>query len=127
MNGQYTTLGGTHQAAFREAVAKTVKEFYKKDYDPADVRTSIIAALSIKVENPMFENQPKTKFGSKDVAEGGPSVRNFIMDFVKERLDDYLHMHPETADALGKKVASTRRNARPYRAFRRRRAKWPRR
>ncbi len=84
----------------------TVKEFYKKDYDPADVRTSIIAALSIKVENPMFENQPKTKFGSKDVAEGGPSVRNFIMDFVKERLDDYLHMHPETADALGKKVAS---------------------
>ena len=106
VNGQYTTLGGTHQAAFREAVAKTVKEFYKKDYDPADVRTSIIAALSIKVENPMFENQPKTKFGSKDVAEGGPSVRNFIMDFVKERLDDYLHMHPETADALGKKVAS---------------------
>ena len=106
VNGQYTTLGGTHQAAFREAVAKTVKEFYKKDYDPADVRTSIIAALSIKVENPMFENQPKTKFGSKDVAEGGPSVRNFIMDFVKERLDDYLHMHPETANALGKKVAS---------------------
>ena len=70
------------------------------------MRTSIIAALSIKVENPMFENQPKTKFGSKDVAPNGPSVRNFIVDFVKERLDDYLHMHPETADILGKKVAA---------------------
>ena len=106
VNGQYTTLGGTHQAAFREAVAKTVKEFFKKDFDPADVRTSIIAAISIKVENPMFENQPKTKFGSKDVADGGPTVRNFIMDFVKEQLDNYLHMHPDTADAMGKKVAA---------------------
>jgi len=106
VNGQYTTLGGTHQAAFREAVAKTVKDFYKKDYDPSDVRTSIIAAVSIKVDNPQFENQPKTKFGSKDIAEGGPSVRSFIMDFVKEELDNYLHKHPETADILGKKVAA---------------------
>ena len=106
VNGQYTTLGGTHQAAFREAVAKTVKDFYKKDYDPSDVRTSIIAAVSIKVDNPQFENQPKTKFGSKDIAEGGPSVRSFIMDFVKEELDNYLHKHPETADVLGKKVAA---------------------
>lgn len=106
VNGQYTTLGGTHQTAFREAVAKTVKEFFKKDFDPADVRTSIIAAISIKVENPMFENQPKTKFGSKDVAEGGPTVRNFIMDFVKEQLDNYLHMHQDTADAMGKKIAA---------------------
>ncbi len=106
VNGQYTTLGGTHQAAFREAVAKTAKDFYKKDFDPADVRTSIIAAISIKVENPMFENQPKTKFGSKDMAEGGPTVRNFIMDFVKEKLDDYLHVHPDTADAMGKKIAA---------------------
>lgn len=104
VNGQYTTLGGTHQAAFREAVAKTVKEFFRKDYDPADVRGSIIAAVSIKVENPMFENQPKTKFGSKDMAAGGPTVRNFIMDFVKEKLDDYLHMHPAAAEILGKKV-----------------------
>lgn len=106
VNGQYTTLGGTHQAAFREAVAKTVKDFYKKDYDPSDVRTSIIAAISIRVDNPQFENQPKTKFGSKDMAEGGPSVRSFIMDFVKENLDNYLHKHPETADILGKKVAA---------------------
>ncbi len=106
VNGQYTTLGGTHQAAFREAVAKTVKDFYKKDYDPSDVRTSIIAAVSIKVDNPQFENQPKTKFGSKDMADGGPSVRSFIMDFVKEELDNYLHKHPETADILGKKVAA---------------------
>ena len=106
VNGQYTTLGGTHQTAFREAVAKTVKEFFKKDFDPVDVRTSIIAAISIKVENPMFENQPKTKFGSKDVAEGGPTVRNFIMDFVKEQLDNYLHMHQDIADAMGKKVAA---------------------
>lgn len=106
VNGQYTTLGGTHQAAFREAVAKTVKDFFKKDYDPADVRTSIIAAISIKVSNPQFENQPKTKFGSKDMADGGPSVRNFIMDFVKGELDNYLHRTPETADILGKKVAA---------------------
>lgn len=106
VNGQYTSLGGTHQAAFREAIAKTVKDFYRKDYDPSDVRTSIIAAISIKVENPQFEDQPKTKFGSRDVAPNGPTVRNFIMDFVRENLDNYLHKNPETADILGKKIAA---------------------
>lgn len=104
VNGQYTSLGGTHQAAFREAVAKTVKEFFRKDYDPSDVRTSIIAAISIKVQDPKFENQPKTKFGSKDMAEGGPSVRSYISDFLKNELDNYLHMYPETASAMGRKI-----------------------
>jgi topoisomerase-4 subunit B len=105
VNGQYTTLGGTHQTAFREGIAKTVKEFYKKDYDPSDVRTSIIAAISIKVSEPEFENQPKTKFGSKDMGKGGVSVRSFVMDFLKENLDNYLHKNPETANILGKKIA----------------------
>lgn len=104
VNGQHTTQGGTHQAAFREGIAKTVKEFYKKDYDPADVRTSVIAAISIKVEEPLFESQTKTKLGSKEMGPEGPTVRNFILDFLKTELDNYLHKHPETADVLQKKI-----------------------
>ncbi len=104
VNGQHTTQGGTHQTAFREGIAKTIKEFYRKDYDPADIRTSIIAAISVKVEEPMFESQTKTKLGSKDMGPGGPTVRNFIVDFLKENLDNYLHKHPETADILNKKI-----------------------
>lgn len=104
VNGQHTTQGGTHQAAFREGIAKTVKEFYKKDYDPADVRTSVIAAISIKVEEPLFESQTKTKLGSKEMGPEGPTVRNFILDFLKTELDNYLHKHPETADILQKKI-----------------------
>ena len=104
VNGQHTTQGGTHQAAFREGIAKTLKEFYKKDYDPADVRTSVIAAISIKVEEPLFESQTKTKLGSKEMGPEGPTVRNFILDFLKTELDNYLHKHPETADILQKKI-----------------------
>ncbi len=104
VNGQHTTQGGTHQAAFREAVAKTIKEFYKKEFDASDIRTSIIAAISIKVEEPVFESQTKTKLGSREMSPGGVTVRNFVVDFLKEKLDNYLHRHPETADILLKKI-----------------------
>ncbi len=104
VNGQHTTQGGTHLAAFREAVVKTVRDFYKKDFDTSDIRTSIIAAISIKVEEPVFESQTKTKLGSKDIGPKGPSVRNFIMDFVSSNLDNYLHKNPEVADVLYKKI-----------------------
>ena len=103
VNGQYTSQGGTHQAAFREAIAKTVKEFYHKDYDPSDIRTSIMAAISVKVSNPVFENQQKTKFGSREI-EPGVSVNAFVGDFLAKHLDDYLHKHPETAQILQKKI-----------------------
>jgi len=104
VNGQHTTQGGTHLAAFREAIVKTVREFYKKDYDPSDIRSSIIAAISVKIEEPVFESQTKTKLGSKDMAPGGPSVRNFVMEFIKKHLDDYLHKNHETARILLKKI-----------------------
>ncbi len=97
VNGQNTTQGGTHLAAFKEALVRTIKDFYKKDFDSADVKSSIIAAVSIKVEEPIFESQTKTKLGSKDMGPEGPSVRNFIMEFIKKALDDYLHKNSETA------------------------------
>ena len=103
VNGQHTTQGGTHQTALRAAVSKTVKEFYHKDYDPSDIRTSIIAAISIKVTDPIFENQMKTKYGSKEV-EPGVSVNNFVADFLTKHLDDYLHKHAETAQILQRKI-----------------------
>ena len=103
VNGQHTIHGGTHQVALRAAVAKTVKEFYHKDYDPSDIRTSIIAAISIKVTDPIFENQMKTKYGSKEV-EPGVSVNNFVADFLTKHLDDYLHKHAETAQILQRKI-----------------------
>ena len=103
VNGQYTSQGGTHQAAFREFLAKTIKEFYHKDYDPSDVRTSIIAAISVKVADPIFESQTKIKLGSKEV-EPGLSMRQFVGDFLTKALDDYLHKHPETAQILQKKI-----------------------
>lgn len=104
VNGQHTTQGGSHQAAFREAVVKTIREFYRKDFDAADIRTSIIAAISIKVEEPVFESQTKTKLGSKEMSPDGVSVRNFIVDFMKENLDNYLHKNPDTAEVLLKKI-----------------------
>ena len=103
VNGQYTSQGGTHQAAFREAIAKTIKEFYHKDYDPSDIRTSIIAAISVKVTDPVFESQTKIKLGSKEI-EPGVSLRNFVLDFLGKHLDDYLHKHSETAQILQKKI-----------------------
>jgi topoisomerase-4 subunit B len=104
VNGQNTVQGGTHLNAFREALFKTIRDFYRKDFDPSDIRASVIAALSIKVEEPVFESQTKTKLGSKDVGPNGPSIRNFIGDFIKTKLDNYLHKNPETADILLKKI-----------------------
>ena len=104
VNGQHTTQGGTHLAAFREAIVKTIRDFYNKGFEPSDIRTSIISAISIKVEEPVFESQTKTKLGSKDIGPKGPSVRNFILDFITTSLDNYLHKHPETADILLKKI-----------------------
>ena len=104
VNGQYTSQGGTHQAAFREAIAKTVKEFYRKDYEASDIRTSIIAAISVKVTDPVFESQTKIKLGSKEI-EPGVSMRQFVGDFLGKHLDDYLHKHPDTAQVMQKKIA----------------------
>jgi len=104
VNGQHTTQGGTHQAAFREAVVKTVREFYNKDFDTSDVRTSILAAISIKVQEPVFESQTKTKLGSQHIEPGGQSIRNYVTDIVKRNLDNYLHKNPETAEALLAKI-----------------------
>ena len=107
VNGQHTTQGGTHLAAFREAYVRTVKEFYRKDFDPSDVRTSIICALSVKVEEPVFESQTKTKLGSKDMGPNGPSVRQYVGDFLKRELDNYLHKHPDTAQVLLQKIVES--------------------
>lgn len=109
VNGQHTTQGGTHLSAFREAVAKTIKEFYKKDFDAADIRTSIVAAISVKVQEPVFESQTKTKLGSQDIGPKGPSMRSFIGDFVKNALDNYLHQHPQMAEALLQKIIQSER------------------
>ncbi len=104
VNGQHTTQGGTHLTAFKEAYVRTIRDFYKKEFDPSDIRTSIIAAVSVKIEEPVFESQTKTKLGSKDVGPKGPSIRNFIHEFMRNQLDNYLHKHPETADLLYKKI-----------------------
>ena len=110
VNGQHTTMGGTHLAAFRESLAKTIKDFYKKDFDAVDIRTSICAAVSIKVEEPVFESQTKTKLGSQDMGPKGPTVRTFMNNFMKHALDNYLHRNPETAEILGKKIQESERN-----------------
>ncbi|MFB2119481.1 DNA topoisomerase IV subunit B [Parapedobacter sp. 2B3] len=109
VNGQHTTQGGTHQAAFREALVKTVREFYKKDFDASDIRASIIGAVAIKVQEPVFESQTKTKLGSQSIGPEGPTVRTFINDFIKKALDDYLHKHSDTADALLKRIMQSER------------------
>lgn len=109
VNGQHTTQGGTHQAAFREAVVKTVREFYKKEFDASDIRASIIGAIAIKVQEPVFESQTKTKLGSQSIGPEGPTVRTFINDFVKKALDDYLHKDSATADALLKRIMQSER------------------
>lgn len=104
VNGQFTTLGGTHLSAFREAVAKTIREFFRKDLDAGDIRQSMIAAISIKVQDPMFEAQTKTKLGSREMSPGGPSIRNYVLEFMQSHLDNYLHKNPETADIMLKKI-----------------------
>lgn len=102
VNGQHTTQGGSHQNAFREALTKTIRDFYKKDFDSNDIKTSVIVALSIRVNEPVFESQTKTKLGSQhlDGNGKGTTIRNYVHDILKRRLDNYLHMNPETAEAL---------------------------
>lgn len=109
VNGQYTTQGGTHQQAFREAYVKVVRDFYKKDYEASDIRTSIVAAVSVRVQEPVFESQTKTKLGSQNVYEGGPSMKNFVLDFLSKELDNFLHRNPAVADALKKRIEQNER------------------
>ena len=109
VNGQYTTQGGTHLAAYREALVRTIREFYKKDFDASDVRGSIIGALSLRVQEPVFESQTKTKLGSQHMAPGGIALRTFVGDFIKRELDNYLHKHPAVADALLKRITQSER------------------
>ncbi|MFM7179226.1 MAG: DNA topoisomerase IV subunit B [Bacteroidota bacterium] len=109
VNGQYTTQGGTHLAAFREALVRTIREFYKKDFDASDIRGSIIGAISLRVQEPVFESQTKTKLGSQHMAPGGTALRSFVGDFVKRELDNYLHKHPAVADALLKRITQSER------------------
>ena len=109
VNGQYTTQGGTHQQSFREAFVKTIRDFYKKDYDVADIRQSIIAAIAVKVVEPVFESQTKTKLGSQAVEEGGQSMKNFIQEFLTRDLEIYLHKNPATAEALKKRIEQSER------------------
>jgi topoisomerase-4 subunit B len=104
VNSQNTTQGGTHQQSFREAIVKTIREFYKKDFDPADIRNSIVAALSIKVKAPIFESQTKTKLGSQYMEPNGQTIRNYVNDVVGRLLDKYLHIHSDVADILLKKI-----------------------
>lgn len=109
VNGQYTTQGGTHQQAFREAFVKTVRDFFKKDYDAADIRQSIVAAIAVRVQEPVFESQTKTKLGSSVVFEGGPSMKNFIGDFFAKELDNFLHRNASVADAIKKRIEQSER------------------
>ena len=109
VNGQFTTQGGTHLAAFREALIKTVREFYKKDFDASDIRASIVGAISVRIQEPVFESQTKTKLGSLLMAPDGVSVRNHINEFVRSKLDNYLHKNPETADILLKRIMQSER------------------
>jgi topoisomerase-4 subunit B len=109
VNGQHTTQGGTHQAAYREALVKTLREFYGKNYDASDIRKSIVTAISVKVMEPVFESQTKTKLGSSEMGGGLPTVRTFVNDFVKTHFDNYLHKNPLTAEAIQKKILQAER------------------
>ena len=109
VNGQHTTQGGTHLQAFRETYIKIIRDFYKKDFDPSDIRASIVAAVSIKVEEPVFESQTKTKLGSKDIAPDGPSVRAHVGNFLQRELDNYLHKNHDTAEMLLRRITESER------------------
>ena len=109
VNGQYTTQGGTHQQAFREAYVKVIRDFFKKDYEASDIRTSIVAAISVRVQEPVFESQTKTKLGSVSVFEGGPTMKNFVLDFLSKELDNFLHRNPTVSDALKKRIEQNER------------------
>lgn len=109
VNGQHTSQGGSHLLAFREAIVKTVRDFYKKDFDPSDIRASIIAAISIKVEEPVFESQTKTKLGSRDIGPDGPSVRHHVVTFIQKELDNYLHKNQDVAEVLLRRIQESER------------------
>jgi len=109
VNGQYTTQGGTHQQAFRESFVKVIRDFYKKDYEASDIRQSIVAAISVRVIEPVFESQTKTKLGSQTVSEGGATMKNFVGDFLAKELDNYLHKNPTAAEALKKRIEQSER------------------
>jgi len=109
VNGQYTTQGGTHQQAFREAFIKVIRDFYKKDYDAADIRGSICSAISVRVQEPVFESQTKTKLGSLTMFETGPTMRNFMVEFLGRELDNYLHKNPSVAEAMRKRIEQSER------------------
>ncbi len=109
VNGQHTTMGGTHLAAFREALVATVRNFYKKDYEAADIRQSIVAAVSVRVMEPIFESQTKTKLGSNDIGPGGPSIRQFIITFMQSQLDNWLHRNAAAAEVLKRKIEDSER------------------
>jgi topoisomerase IV subunit B len=109
VNGQHTTQGGTHLSAFREALVKTIRDFYKKDYDATDIRASVCAAISVRVQEPVFESQTKTKLGSQYVYEDGPSMKNFIMEFLSKELDNFLHKNAAVADALKRRIEQSER------------------
>ncbi len=109
VNGQHTTQGGTHQNAFRESIVKTVRDFFGKNYDASDIRKSIVAAISIKVMEPVFESQTKTKLGSTEMGGGLPTVRTFINDFIKQKFDNYLHKNPDTAAKIQQKILQAER------------------
>ena len=106
VNGQHTTSGGTHLSAFRESIVKTLRDYFKKDFDSSDVRASIVAALSVRIQNPIFESQTKTKLGSTEMKPDGTTVRVFVNDFVKNALDDFLHTNKSTADLLHAKMVA---------------------
>lgn len=114
VNGQHTTQGGTHQNAFREAIVKTIRDFYKKDFDPSDIRQSMIAAISIKIQEPVFESQTKTKLGSQTMEPEGQSVRNYIGDILKKQLDNYLHMNGDVAEALLRKILQSEKERKEF-------------
>jgi len=109
VNGQHTSQGGSHLQSFREVLVKTVRDFYKKDFDPSDIRASIVAAISIKVEEPVFESQTKTKLGSKDIGPDGPSVRAHVGNFLHKELDNYLHKNHEIAEVLLRRIVESER------------------
>ncbi|MDR2968019.1 MAG: type IIA DNA topoisomerase subunit B, partial [Tannerellaceae bacterium] len=104
VNGQYTTQGGTHLSAFKETIGRVIKEYYSKNFEYSDIRSGIVAAISLKVQEPVFESQTKTKLGSKDMGPDGPTVSKFIGDFIKKELDNYLHRHPDASEAMLKKI-----------------------
>ncbi|MEY4286426.1 MAG: hypothetical protein RL511_499 [Bacteroidota bacterium] len=109
VNGQHTTQGGTHQSAFRESVAKVIRDFYNKNYEASDIRQSIVAAIAVKVIEPVFESQTKTKLGSQEIEPGGKSMRAFVNDFLKDKLDNYLHRNPDVAETIEKKIKQSER------------------